>query len=260
MKRKLNYLENLVKKLKNDIKSHKHHKSILGMFTVFCLFFIVIIPLYNIYSVETSHLQPTTRDVLGNESYGFVVKEGPYGNSTSPVKIAYIIGQHPREHFAHKAVAENVKEQSPNFKYCYYLYYINVTSYSDDFDIGRMNGQILSNNYVVPDITKENFDFAVDVHGTDGEYSTRVFLFTPIEKGTSLDVALELTNIVDGVPYYQAPTSSSPEFTTIPLINNGIPTIVYESFTAQPYNTIKKQDKKFILGVDKLNFKPNPCY
>ena len=31
-----------------------------------------------------------------------------------------------------------------------------------------MNGQILSNSYVVPDITKENFDFAVDVHGTDG--------------------------------------------------------------------------------------------
>lgn len=33
--------------------------------------------------------------VLGNTSYGSVAKEGPYGNSSSHVKIAYIVGVHP---------------------------------------------------------------------------------------------------------------------------------------------------------------------
>jgi hypothetical protein len=261
LKTALKYLKKIIKEFEKEIKTYKYHKPILSVFATLCIFLIVIMPLYDVYSVEkTPYMQPTTREVLGNESYGFVIKEGPYGNSTSKVKVAYIVGQHPREHFAHEATVENVKEQSPNFRYCYYLYYINVTSYTDDFAVGRMNGQILSNSYVVPDITKENFDFAVDVHGTDGEYSKRVFLFTPLEKGTSLDIAFTLTNIVDGVPYYHAPNPSSTEFTTIPLINNGIPAIVYESFTAQPYDNIKKQDKKFVLGVDNLNFYPNPCY
>lgn len=261
MKAKFKALKSLIDKFKHKIQTHKHHKLILGVFTSFCLFLIVIMPIYNVYSVEeTPYIQPVTRDILGNESYGFVVKEGPYGNSTSPVKVAYIVGQHPREHYAHEAVVENVKEKSTDFKNCYYLYYINVTSYSDDFSIGRMNGQLLSNKYVVPDVAREKFDLAIDVHGTDGEYSKKVFLFAPIEEGASLDIAHNITNIINGVPYFVAPNPSSTEFTTIPLINHGVPAIVYESFTNQPYNYIKEQNKEFILGVDNLVLKPNPCY
>jgi len=258
---KFKALKSLIDKFKHKIQTHKHHKLILGVFTSFCLFIIVIMPIYNVYSVEeTPYMQPVAREVLGNESYGCVIKEGPYGNSTSPVKVAYIVGQHPREYYAHKAVVENVKEQSPILKNCYYLYYINVTSNSHDFTIGRMNGQILANKYVVPDIATDNFYFAVDVHGTDGEYSKKVFLFTPIERGASLDIAYKLTNVVDGVPYFVAPNPSSTEYTTIPLINKGVPAIIYESFTGQPYNFIKEQNKEFISGVDNLNLKPNPCY
>lgn len=261
MKAKLKKLNSSIEGFIKKIKTHRHHKLILGITAMFCLFLVVILPIYNVYSVEeTPYSQQVTREVLGNESYGSVVKEGPYGNSTSPVKVAYIVGQHPREHYAHEAVVENVKEQSKSLKNCYYLYYINVTSNTHDYSIGRMNGQILANKYVVPDVASENFYFAVDVHGTDGEYSKRVFLFTPIERGASLDIANKLTKLVDGVPYFNAPNPSSTEYTTIPLINKGVPAIVYESFTGQSYNFIKEENKEFILGVDNLNLKPNPCY
>ncbi|NYB52938.1 MAG: hypothetical protein HVN35_10330 [Methanobacteriaceae archaeon] len=264
MKSKLKALENLgnhLKGLKNKIATHKHHKLILGIFTIFCLFLVVLIPTYNAYSVEEAPItEPVTQQVLGNESYGTVIKEGPYGNCSSSIKVAYIIGQHPREYRAHKAIAENVKEQSSSLKKCYYLYYINVTQYASDFSKGRMNGQLLSKEYVVPSITSEKFSLAIDVHGTDGEYSKKVFLFTPIPQGASMDIAYNLSNTVKGVPYYYAPNPTSTRYTTLPLINNGIPALVYESFTDLPYNVIKEQNREFILGVDNLILKPNPCY
>ena len=259
MKSKFKILKNKMEDLKNKIMDHPHHKPILGTVTIFCLF-LIMIPIYNVYSAEESTSQPLVQEVLGKESYGSVMKEGPYGNSSSPVKVAYIVGQHPREYKAHKSVAENVKEKSDSLKYCYYLYHINVTQFPSDFSKGRMNGQLLSNKYVVSDIARENFCLAVDVHGTDGEYSKRVFLFTPIPKGCSLDIAHNLTSSIEGVPYYTAPTPSSTVYTTVPLIKKGIPSIIYESFTDQPYNLIKEQNEKFVLGVDNLNLDLNPCY
>ncbi len=261
MKAKFDKLQSELKGLKNKIATHKHHKLILGTSTILILFIVLLIPIYNVYSAEEPPLtQPITQEVIGNEPYGNVVKEGPYGNFSSPVKVAYVLGEHPREWVAHKAVAEDVKENSDSLKYCYYLYYINVTTYANDYSKGRMNGQLLANEYVVPDIVSEDFRLAVDIHGTDGEYSKKVFLFTPIQEGTSLEIAYNLTNTLNGVPYYYPPNPTSPTYTTIPLIKQGVPAIVYESFKDLPYDLVKKHDKEFVLGVDNLHLQPNPCH
>lgn len=220
-----------------------------------------MIPIYNVYSAEEpTGTIPITQVSLGNESYGNVIKEGPYGNTNSPVKVAYILGEHPREYPAHRAVSEIIKEDSSSLKYCYYLYYINVTQYASDFSKGRMNGQLLSNEYVVPDIAQGNFCLAVDVHGTDGAYPKKVFVFTTDQKGASLDIAYNITNTIEGVPYYNAPNPSSTTYTITPLIKKGVPAIVYESFTDQPYNLVKEQNRKFVSGVDNLNLGANSCY
>jgi hypothetical protein len=261
LKDNLNGFKEKILELKKKIQSHENHKVFLGSFAFVVLVLVISFPLYNVYSaVESPITTPITQESLGNESYGSVIKEGPYGNSSSPVKVAYILGEHPRERAAHKSVAENVKEESESMKYCYYLYYINVTQYASDFSKGRMNGQLLSSEYVVPDVAQEKFSLAVDVHGTDGEYSKKVFLFTPIQRGTSLDIAYNLSNTLAGVPYYNAPNPSSTTYTTIPLIKKGVPAIVYESFTDQSYNLVKEENKKFVMGVDNLNLDPNPCY
>lgn len=261
MKAKLKILERRMEGLKNKIITHKHHKLILGLFTILCLFLVVILPIYNAYSVEnTPFTQPVTKEVVGSESYGNVVKEGPYGNTSSPVRVAYILGEHPREWVAHKALKEDVKENSDSLKYCYYFYSVNVTRYASDFSVGRMNGQLLANKYVVPDIVNGGFRLAVDVHGTDGEYPKKVFLFTPVHEDSSLEIAYNLTQSLEGIPYYAPPTATSPNYCTVPIIEKGVPSIVYEAFKDQPYDRVKEQNKKFILGVDNLNLKPNPCY
>ncbi|BDZ70250.1 hypothetical protein [Methanobacterium petrolearium] len=260
MKDKFKKLKREFKELNNNITSYKHHKLVFGLISIFCLFLVVILPIYNVYSTEdTPFTQPVIRKVIGNETYGNVVKEGPYGNCSSSVKIAYILGEHPREWVAHKAISENVKENSASFKYCYYFYRINVTQYANDYAKGRMNGQFLANKYVVPDIANDNFRLAIDVHGTDGEYSKKVFLFTPIEEYSSIEIAHNLTNTLKNVPYYSPASATSPNYCTVPLIKKGVPSIVYESFKDQAYSLVKEQNKEFVFGVDKLNLTINGC-
>lgn len=260
LKDRFKKLKGEVRELKYNISSYEHHKLIFGLISIFCLFLVITIPLYNVYSAEDPPLtQPVTKEVLGNETYGSVVKEGPYGNASSSVKVAYILGEHPREWVAHKALREDVKENSASLKYCYYLYRINVTQYANDYSKGRMNGQILANKYVVPDIVNDNFRLAIDVHGTDGEYTKKVFLFTPIEEDSSKEIAYNLSNILNNVPYYTPASATSPSYCTIPIIENGVPSIVYESFKDQAYSLVKEQNREFVFGVDNLNLTINRC-
>ncbi len=78
-------------------------------------------------------------EVLGSTSYGQVVREGPYGNTSSNVKIAYIVGVHPLESQAHQAMVESITSHNNTLKYRYYIYKVNVTENADNYNIGRMN-------------------------------------------------------------------------------------------------------------------------
>jgi len=50
----------------------------------------------NASTINTSAAKVNSK-ILGNESIGYVTKEGSYGNLESSTKIAYILGIHPRE-------------------------------------------------------------------------------------------------------------------------------------------------------------------
>ncbi|HEX7468147.1 MAG TPA: hypothetical protein VF324_06125, partial [Methanobacterium sp.] len=69
---------------------------------------------------------PPTSQVLGKTDYGEVTKEGPFGNASSPVKIAYIVGTHPQESLAHQLFLESFSKYNSSIRYCYYLYKVNV--------------------------------------------------------------------------------------------------------------------------------------
>ncbi len=191
-------------------------------------------------------------EVIGNDSHGTVTKEGPYGNLTSPIKIAYILGQHPRESRAHNATMANIRENSKSLKKCYYIYYINVTNYTYDYSIGRINGQKLAYKYIVPDINQNHYSLAIDVHASNGRYTDKAFVFVPFDDSTSLNAAKSLTTSLKWLYYYSMPDPSSPAYSTIPIIKNGTPALIYEAY-ANPSNTIKQQIKEFVLAVDRLN-------
>ncbi len=239
-----------------DVKSGciKHKWPILGI-----LFILALVIWAGPSPLATSSQEApvkvmATQQVLGNNSMGMVSKEGPYGNISSPYKVAYILGQHPRESRSHKAVSEGVKNNSDSLRYCYYLYYINVTQDTYDFEEGRQNGQELSKEFVVPDINLGNYTLAVDVHASNGKSFDQPYVFVPIDHETSLKIARNLTTSIKWLYYYELPDYTSPYYTTIPLIRNGTPSIIFEAY-AEPSSIIGQQCLEFVMGVDQLDLK-----
>lgn len=205
-------------------------------------------------SSELENVLPTTI-LLGNNSLGSVYKEGPYGNTNSDIKIAYIIGVHPREKGAHQLLEEAFKEKVDNTNYCYYLYRVNVTENPTDFSESRLNGQKLANSYIVPDAISNNITFAVDCHYSNGAWGVERFVFTPRENNTlSSDLGHAISDNFDWLTYYTPPNPSSPEYVTGPLNNGGVSAIIYEAYTEDNSTVTLEHDKELIDFIDNWNF------
>lgn len=204
---------------------------------------------------QLEKIQPV-RVMLGNNSLGSVFKDGPYGNTSSNVTIAYILGVHPRENGAHKLMEDSfMQEESGNMSYCYYIYRVNVTQNPTDFKLSRMNGQLLAQEFVVPDIINNSFNLAVDCHYSDGSWGVSRFIFTPDEDNlVSSQVGHGINDSFDWITYYVPPNPTSPSYVTGPLNQAGIPALIYEAYTYDENNTTMAHDKQLINYIDSYNF------
>ncbi len=188
---------------------------------------------------------------------GKVVKSGPYGNKNSPMKIAYLIGVHPAEQGSHQAIYNAILKNQGNLKHCYYIYKVEV-NVSNDSNKNRYYGQLLAYKYAVSDMEKNKFDIVVDVHSNQGKYEEKTFVFTAIPNNKSLLVAHFLVKNLPGLSYYIPPRSNEPTsapYISEPLIKNGTPTIVYETYRYEAFNITEKRARDFIMVLDDFNFK-----
>lgn len=190
--------------------------------------------------------------VLGKNATGSVTREGPYGNVNSPVKIAYIVGVHPRESIAHQAMTQSIKEQSKSLKYCYYIYRVNVTMNASDYEVGRMNGQLLANKYAVPDIIKQKFNLVIDVHDNAGNWEESRFIFSPVNGTKAENISYEITDKLSWLKYYVPTDATSPPYVTIPINKANIPAVVYETYDQDSYSVMKEHATELIKTVDNL--------
>ncbi|MBP5699958.1 MAG: adhesin [Methanobrevibacter sp.] len=195
--------------------------------------------------------------LLGSNDLGTVELLGPFGNTNSNIKIAYSIGMHPLESKVHKALFDTVNSKSNSLNYCYYIYKINVTNYDTD-DEGRMDGQLLAQEFVAPHIISNDYDLFVDVHSNKGmisgtyEETNFVFAVGQDEKSEAF-----VNKILDKMPelvYYFPSAQSSPPYITLPTEQAGIPTVNYETYCYEPINTTYDLMDKFVEVVDNLEF------
>ena len=226
---------------------------ILAISLLFFLFIATAAVTFNLYPSKTTlNSNSSSIDILGSTSYGNVLKEGPFGNTSSKVKIAYIVGVHPLESDAHQAMVNSITEHNYSLKYCYYIYRVNVTENADNYNIGRMNGQLLANKFVVPDIEKQNFQLVVDVHSNVGNWAETRFIFSPVDGTKAESIGMNIKSKLPWLSYYIPPDPTSPAYVTIPLINAGTPAIVYETYHNDSSSTIKNHADEFLLTVDNL--------
>ena len=194
--------------------------------------------------------------LIGSNSLGTVEVLGPFGNADSDVRIAYLIGMHPLESKAHKALFDTVVSKNDSLSYCYYVYKINVSSLDDEE--GRMNGQLLAQEFLAPEVISQNYDLVVDVHGNNGmiggTYEQTNFIFATGQDKKSEDIVYKLLSKLDKLVYYFPAQQSSPPYITLPVEQSGTPTINYETYNYEPMSTTYELMNDFVDEVDKLEF------
>ena len=209
--------------------------------------------LINSFTADSTDSSDKSVKTIGKNSIGTVTLEGPYGNANSSVKVAYILGQHPRESNAHDAIYDSLLNNSDYLNYSYYVYRINVTAESDDFEESRMNGQLLAQDYVVKDVLKNGYDLVIDIHASNGGYVQDPYIFAPVSNDTvAYEAANNVTQAINYVIYYEPASYSSPQYSTIPIDERGIPAIVFE-MRGNPDHSLETEANQFIHIVDKLN-------
>ena len=233
-------------------------KKIKFTYILFIILAILII-LGIILSINTYYIGTNTGKTLGTNDLGTVSLEGPFGNTNSSDKIAFIIGVHPLESNSHISLLNTIRNNDKNLNKSYYIYRINVTKDKGDFSKGRMNGQLLAKNYVVEDIKNKNYDFVVDIHSHRGVYVEKNFVISPLNDPKSSEIALNIIEDIEDMKllkYIPADDGdpTSPEYVSIPILKNGTPTIIYETFLNESTATTNNFMEKFIKNLDKYTF------
>lgn len=147
---------------------------------------------------------------------------------------------------AHLSLLKNIQKLNKS----YYIYIINVTKDNYDFDKGRVNGQILARDYIIPGIKSKNYTFVVDVHAHRGAYKEKNFIISSLNDPKSEKIGLEIIKNISGMKilkYIPATDGhpTSPNHVSIPMLKNGTSTIIYETYLNESENTTNYFMEKF---------------
>lgn len=193
--------------------------------------------------------------LLGENDLGSVYIHGPFGDENSDIKIAYLIGMHPLESKSHRGLFDELIKRE-DLKYCYYLYNIHVNDPNSETE-GRLEGQLLAQEFIRDDIISRNFNLFLDIHSNrgsrgPGEYKITNFVFAPGFDDLSTGYMNEIIDSIDELVYYAPEFRSSPPYITEPTAKAGIPTIVYECYSYEPMEVTRNIASKLISCVDDL--------
>ena len=193
--------------------------------------------------------------LIGENELGTVHLHGPFGESD--IKIVYLIGMHPMESKAHRGLFETILN-SNDLNYEYYIYNINVDDIDNDTE-GRMNGQLLAQEFVAPHIINEKYNLFLDIHSNKGlngpgTYEKTNFVFAPNFDEESSRFMNEILEDIQELVYYAPEYRTSPPYITLPVAKSGIPTIVYETYSYEEMDVTYDLSQKLVDSVDHLEF------
>ena len=196
-------------------------------------------------------------ELLGENDLGSVHLHGPFGDNSSDVRIAYVIGMHPLESKSHRALFDELTARD-DLTYCYWLYNINVKDKDSETE-GRLEGQLLAQEFIRDDIITKGYDLFLDIHSSrgsngPGDYKITNFLFAPGFDDKSSRYMDAIIDSIDEIVYYAPEFRSSPPYITEPTAKAGIPTLVYECYSYEEFDYTCGLASKLISVVDDLDF------
>lgn len=192
--------------------------------------------------------------IIGNNSYGTVVKSSGYGNPASDIHVAFIVGVDAKK--SQNAVVPTLQNDN-ELNYCYDIYLIDTSSANNNNTQDNQNNmtvnemsESLAAEYVVPDVIKNNYNFTVDVHSTNDSNS---YVFVPSDNTyTSKKVIESIVNNTN-VGRYTPDKHSYTEAISETIIDYEIPSIVY--VTRDYYsNSTSGEIASIIHAIDNFDF------
>ena len=233
------------------------YESMIYMFSQVLSYYNTNKALPSSVTVKSWATVTSNSNIIGSTSYGYVEKK-IYGNKSSTQTIVLIIGMHPQENGIHTTIANALASKSSKLTKRYVLYYIHVTKDASDYSKGRMNGQLLGQKFIVPDVAKEHPMLVLDNHenhGADSGYAHYRFLY-PISKtaitttyaSKIISTMKTINSSSSSLLIYSPPNPTSPQYVTIPIANKGITTIIYETYLSD--STAQKAiDANALIGA-----------
>lgn len=196
--------------------------------------------------------------ILGSNSNGTVYKI-VCGNNSSTDTAIVILGVHSLESGIHNATNESImnftKDNSLNKKFIVYFIKLNFKDSGmniSDYNTNRHMGELLANEYVVPDI--ENYDpyIVVDVHEMENYWDKQRYVGVIDNKS---DVTMEYAYRINGslaYPVYTINAGTSPKWVTIPLAKKGHNVILFETAQADSQNEKTQTAIDLVRSIDSL--------
>lgn len=173
--------------------------------------------------------------VLGKNSNGTVYKITCGNNSSSDTAIV-ILGVHSLEGGIHNATNETIinftKENSLNRKFIVYFIKLNFNDSglnTSDYNTNRHMGEMLANEYILPDI--ENYDpyLVIDVHEMESYWDEQSYVGVIDNKSDEeMEYAYRISDNLD-YPIFTIKAGTSPEWVTIPIEEKNHNVILFET-------------------------------
>ena len=188
--------------------------------------------------------------IIGKNSNGTVYKI-TCGNNSSTDTAILIMGVHSLESGIHNATNESIinftKDNTLNKKYIVYFIKLNFKDSGmniSDYNTNRHMGELLANDYVVPDI--ENYDpyIIVDVHEMENYWDLQRYVGVVDNKSSvTMEYANEISDNLS-YPIYPINGGTSPDWVTKPLAKKGYNVILFETAQADT------QQNKTLTAID----------
>ncbi len=236
----------------------KEDHIIISIILILIVIGVGITLILNESQQETETLDEYTT-IIGNNSNGTVYKI-TYGNLSSNNTAIMILGVHSLENGTHIATNESIMNftKDNTLKNRFVAYYIKLnfndsSMNTSDYDTNRHMGELLANEYVVPDI--ENYDpyVVVDVHEMENYWENQKYVgIINNESNVSVQYANEIAGNLS-FPVFPITGGTSPEWVTIPISNNRHEVILFETAQDDSMENKTQIASNLVRTVDNFN-------
>ena len=180
------------------------------------------------------------------------------GDESSNETVGIILGVHPREHEIHEAVNRTVyniasEGGSHNLTKRYVIYYVQVNDNLTSREDTRSAGEELSQEFIVPNIANDKPFIVVDVHEIDPVYEYSNFLFSLSNRTPQINEYIDKIADDVGIVDFNFTEGTSPEKVTMPIADEGIPTILVETSITDSLSEKQKAANRLIKSLDELS-------